>query len=84
MLIRKCQTAPLNMGLFSSCCHSKMSHSSAYLEGWVFDLPYGEAEVDTKESFVSIPPLFMKPEESGVEVDFDSSSEQSFQTTLGD
>lgn len=90
MLIRKCQTAPLNMGLSSPCCYSKIPHSSAYLEEWFFDLPYceessrKEVEGDTNESFVSIPPSFMNSEESSVEVDFDSSSEQSFQTALED
>ncbi|XP_060113474.1 1-acylglycerol-3-phosphate O-acyltransferase Pnpla3-like [Heteronotia binoei] len=90
MLIRKCQTAPLNMDLSSPCCRSKMPHSSAHLEEWFFDLPYcdesarKEVEVDTNESFVSIPPFFMNSQESGVEVDFDSFSEQSFQTASED
>ncbi|XP_048357866.1 1-acylglycerol-3-phosphate O-acyltransferase PNPLA3 [Sphaerodactylus townsendi] len=84
VLIRKCQTAPLNMGLSSPCCHSKMPHSSARLRERFFDLPYcaesARNEVDTNESFVSIPSFFMNSEESDVEVDFDSFSEQSFQT----
>ncbi|XP_054856810.1 1-acylglycerol-3-phosphate O-acyltransferase Pnpla3-like [Eublepharis macularius] len=90
MLIRRCQTAPLNMGLPSLCHHSKMPHSSAHLKEWFFDLPSceesarKEVEVKTNESFASIPPFFMISEESGVEVDFNSSSEQSFQTTLED
>ncbi|XP_015280610.1 PREDICTED: patatin-like phospholipase domain-containing protein 3 [Gekko japonicus] len=90
ILIRKCQTAPLNMGLSSPCRHSKMPHSSAYLKEWFFDLPYcdasamKEAEADANESFLSIPPFFMNSEESGLELDFDSSSEQSFQTASED
>nr|XP_056702072.1 1-acylglycerol-3-phosphate O-acyltransferase Pnpla3-like [Euleptes europaea] len=82
MKIRKCQTAPLNMGLSSSCCHSKRPHSSAHLKEWFSDLHYcvesarKEVEVDTSESFASLPPFPMNSEESGVEVNFDSSSEQ--------
>ncbi|XP_077193925.1 1-acylglycerol-3-phosphate O-acyltransferase Pnpla3-like [Paroedura picta] len=88
MLLRKCQTAPLNTDLSSPGCQPKMPHSSACLEEWFFDLPYCEEsarkEVETNESFVSIPPFFMNSEEAGVEMDFDSSSEQSFQTASED
>ncbi|XP_028584555.2 1-acylglycerol-3-phosphate O-acyltransferase Pnpla3-like isoform X1 [Podarcis muralis] len=89
-LIRKCQSAPLNTSLHSSYCPPKMPHSSTHLEEWLLDLPYcedlvkKEAAVGINESLDSMPPFFMSSEESGVEVDFDSCSEKSFQTASED
>uniref|UniRef100_A0A8D2LVH2 triacylglycerol lipase n=1 Tax=Varanus komodoensis TaxID=61221 RepID=A0A8D2LVH2_VARKO len=88
--IRKCQTAPVNTSLHSSCCLPKKHHSSTHLEEWLWELPYCEdlakkkVAVGINEGFDAIPPFFMNSEESGVEVDFDSSSEKSFQTAYED
>ncbi|XP_061438344.1 patatin-like phospholipase domain-containing protein 2 isoform X2 [Rhineura floridana] len=87
-LLRKCQTAPLNTNLHFSYCSVKMPHSSTHLEEWLLDLPCRkdlvkkEVEVGINESFDSICPFFIHSEESGV--DFDSSSEKSFQTASED
>uniref|UniRef100_G1KRW9 triacylglycerol lipase n=1 Tax=Anolis carolinensis TaxID=28377 RepID=G1KRW9_ANOCA len=89
-VLRKCQTAPVNTSLLSSSCPPKISHSSTHLEEWLWDLPYCEESAKKEladglsEGFSSIPPFFINSEESGVEVDFDSSSEKSFQTASED
>ncbi|KAH0616399.1 hypothetical protein JD844_027459 [Phrynosoma platyrhinos] len=89
IVLRKCQTAPVSRSLLSSSCPPKMSHSSAHLEEWLWDLPYCEESakkelaVGISERFDSIPPFFVNSEESGVEV-FDSSSEKSFHTASED
>ncbi|XP_062990401.1 1-acylglycerol-3-phosphate O-acyltransferase Pnpla3-like [Elgaria multicarinata webbii] len=89
-LLRKCQTTPVNTSLHSSYVPPKMSHSSAHLKEWLWELPYledlpkMEGAVGISEGFDSIRPLFTNSQESGVEVDSDSSSEKSFQTASED
>uniref|UniRef100_A0A8D0BJH5 triacylglycerol lipase n=1 Tax=Salvator merianae TaxID=96440 RepID=A0A8D0BJH5_SALMN len=89
-LLKKCQTEPSKMSLDSSYQHPKMSHSSIHLEEWIWNLPCceefpkREAQVGTIERFDLAPPFLINSEESGVEVDFDSSSEMSFQTASED
>ncbi|XP_067415440.1 1-acylglycerol-3-phosphate O-acyltransferase Pnpla3-like [Emydura macquarii macquarii] len=90
--LRKCQTVPPNVELHSPYCHSKVPHSSADLEGLLWDFPYGR---DSTRKQISIgikglsdsdshPTFFMNSEESGLEMDFDSSSDKSFQTASED
>lgn len=87
MLLRKCTTAPLNSGLQSSFGCSKMSTSSSHLEEWFWDLPCCKdlAEKGTvvgmNKNFNCISPFLLNSE---VEVDFDSSSENSFHTACED
>ncbi|XP_053108863.1 patatin-like phospholipase domain-containing protein 2 isoform X2 [Hemicordylus capensis] len=87
--LRKSQSAPPNTSLHSSYCPPAISHSTTHLEEWLWDLPYcedlarKEVAIGINESFDSSP-FFINSEESGVEVDFDSSSEKSFQTACED
>uniref|UniRef100_A0A8C8SZM0 Patatin like phospholipase domain containing 3 n=1 Tax=Pelusios castaneus TaxID=367368 RepID=A0A8C8SZM0_9SAUR len=89
--LRKCQTLPPDVELHSSYCHSKVPHSSADLEGWLWDLPYcrdsaKQISTDIKglSDLDSHPTFFLNSEESGLEMDFDSSSDKSFQTVSED
>ncbi|XP_075755714.1 patatin-like phospholipase domain-containing protein 2 isoform X2 [Pelodiscus sinensis] len=90
--LRKCQTVPPNVELYSPYCHSKVPHSAADLEGWLWDFPYcrdlsgkqisdgikGLTDSDSHHIF------FLNSEESGLEMDFDSSSDTSFLTASED
>ncbi|XP_043371576.1 patatin-like phospholipase domain-containing protein 2 isoform X2 [Dermochelys coriacea] len=90
--LRKCQTVPPNVEFHSPYCHSKVPHSAADLEGWLWDFLYCRDSAG-KQISVGIKGLsdsdshhifFMNSEESGLETDFDSSSEKSFQTASED
>ncbi|XP_037770710.1 patatin-like phospholipase domain-containing protein 2 isoform X2 [Chelonia mydas] len=90
--LRKCQTVPPNVEFHSPYCHSKVPHSAADLEGWLWDFLYCRDSAG-KQISVGIKGLsdsdshhifFMNSEESGVETDFDSSSDKSFQTASED
>ncbi|XP_074859862.1 1-acylglycerol-3-phosphate O-acyltransferase Pnpla3-like [Carettochelys insculpta] len=91
-LLRKCETVPPNVELYSPYCHSKVPHSAADLEGWLWDFPYYRDSAE-KQIYVGVKGLsysdshnifFMNSEESGLEMDFDASSDESFQTALED
>ncbi|NXX50132.1 PLPL2 protein, partial [Tricholaema leucomelas] len=84
----KCQTVPSTMEFHSSYCHFKMPHSSVDLETWLWESscfmhsPMKNASADMQEhsdlsSYPNFPP---NCDESGLEIDFDSSSESSFHT----
>ncbi|XP_074792791.1 patatin-like phospholipase domain-containing protein 2 isoform X2 [Natator depressus] len=90
--LRKCQTVPPNVEFHSPYCHSKVPHSAADLEGWLWDFLYCRDSAG-KQISVGIKGLsdsdshhifFMNSEESGLETDFDSSSDKSFQTASED
>ncbi|KAG6923057.1 patatin-like phospholipase domain-containing protein 2, partial [Chelydra serpentina] len=90
--LRKCQTVPPNVEFHSPYCHSKVPHSAADLEDWLWDFPYCRDSAG-KQISVGIKGLsdsdshhifFMNSEESGLETDFDSSSDKSFQTASED
>ncbi|KAM9170483.1 1-acylglycerol-3-phosphate O-acyltransferase Pnpla3-like [Pangshura tecta] len=90
--LRKCQTVPPNVESHSPYCHSKVPHSAADLEGWLWDFPYCRDSAG-KQISVGIKGLsdsdshhifFINSEESGLETDFDSSSDKSFQTASED
>jgi len=86
--LRKCQTVPSTMEFHSSYCHLKMPHSSADLETWLWESScfvhsaMKNASPDTQEhsDLNSCPNFLPNSDESGLEIDFDSSSETSFQT----
>ncbi|NWR63923.1 PLPL2 protein, partial [Bucorvus abyssinicus] len=86
--LRKRQTVPSTMQFHSSYCHLKMPHSSADLETWLWESscfthsPMKDASANTQEhlDLSSYPDFLPNCDESGLETDFDSSSETSFQT----
>nr|XP_009677058.1 PREDICTED: patatin-like phospholipase domain-containing protein 2 isoform X1 [Struthio camelus australis] len=86
--LRKCQTVPSTVDCHSSYCHLKMPHSSADLETWLWDSSYfvhstmKHASVNIKQhsDLDSYPNFLPNSDEPGLAVDFDSSSEKSFQT----
>uniref|UniRef100_A0A8B9PPF5 triacylglycerol lipase n=1 Tax=Apteryx owenii TaxID=8824 RepID=A0A8B9PPF5_APTOW len=86
--LRKCQTVPSTVEFHSSYCHLKTLHSSADLETWLWDSSYfmhstmKHASVNIKQhsDLDSCPNFLPNSAESGLEIDFDSSSEKSFQT----
>ncbi|NXI72938.1 PLPL2 protein, partial [Anseranas semipalmata] len=86
--LRKCQTAPSTAEFHSSCCRFKMPHSSADIETWLWesscymDSVMKHASTNPKEQsdLNSYPNFLPNSDESGLEIDFDSSSETSFQT----
>ncbi|XP_072182690.1 patatin-like phospholipase domain-containing protein 2 isoform X1 [Excalfactoria chinensis] len=86
--LRKCQTAPSSVEFRSSYCRLKMPHSSADIETWLWesscymDSVMKRTSPKTKEQSVlsSYPNFLPNSDESGLEIDFDSSSESSFQT----
>ncbi|NWX86310.1 PLPL2 protein, partial [Nothoprocta ornata] len=84
--LRKCQTVPSTVEFHSSCCHLKTPHSSADLESWLWDSSYfihstlKHASVNIKQhSDADSYPNFL-PNSDESELDFDSSSEKSYQT----
>ncbi|XP_030311252.1 patatin-like phospholipase domain-containing protein 2 isoform X3 [Calypte anna] len=86
--LRKCQTIPSTMELHSSYCHLKMPHSSADLETWLWEsscfmhsaVKNVSANMQEHAELNSYPNFLPNSDESGLEIDFDSSSEASFQT----
>ncbi|NXL34737.1 PLPL2 protein, partial [Glaucidium brasilianum] len=86
--LRKCQTVPSTMEFLSSYCNLKMPHSSADLETWLWEssgFMYSagkDASANGEEhpDLSSYPNFLPNSDESGLEIDFDSSSETSFQT----
>ncbi|NXD65173.1 PLPL2 protein, partial [Eolophus roseicapillus] len=86
--LRKCQTVPSTMEFHSSYCHLKMPRSSADLETWLWEsscfmhsaMKNASANVQEHSDINSYPNFPPNPDESGLEIDFDSSSESSFQT----
>ncbi|XP_068026849.1 1-acylglycerol-3-phosphate O-acyltransferase Pnpla3-like [Melanerpes formicivorus] len=81
-------TVPSTMEFRSSYCHLKVPHSSVDLETWLWESscfmhsPLKSAAANTQEhsDLNSYPSFLPSCEESGLEVDFDSSSESSFHT----
>ncbi|NWZ30838.1 PLPL2 protein, partial [Asarcornis scutulata] len=84
--LRKCQTAPSAVEFHSSYCHLKMPHSSADIETWLWessqymDSVLKHVSANPKEQSDSYANFLPNSDESGLEIDFDSSSETSFQT----
>ncbi|NXE26615.1 PLPL2 protein, partial [Ardeotis kori] len=86
--LRKCQTVPSTMEFNSSYCHLKMPHSSADLETWLWEsscfmhsaVKNASANMQEQSDLNSYPNFLPNSDESGLEIDFDSSSETSFQT----
>ncbi|KAM6090235.1 patatin-like phospholipase domain-containing protein 2 isoform 2-T2 [Theristicus caerulescens] len=86
--LRKCQTVPSAMEFHSSYCHLKMPHSSADLETWLWEsscfmqsaMKNASANMQEHSDLNSYPNFLTNSDESGLEIDFDSSSETSFQT----
>ncbi|KAF1478785.1 Patatin-like phospholipase domain-containing protein 2, partial [Eudyptula minor novaehollandiae] len=86
--LRKCQTVPSTMEFHSSYCHLKMPHSSVDLETWLWEsscfmhsaMKNASANMQEHSDLNSYPNSLPNSEESGLEIDFDSSSETSFQT----
>ncbi|KFO98151.1 Patatin-like phospholipase domain-containing protein 2, partial [Calypte anna] len=84
--LRKCQTIPSTMELHSSYCHLKMPHSSADLETWLWEsscfmhsaVKNVSANMQEHAELNSYPNFLPNSDESGLEIDFDSSSEASF------
>ncbi|XP_025059885.1 patatin-like phospholipase domain-containing protein 2 isoform X5 [Alligator sinensis] len=90
--LRKCYTVPPTAELHSTCCYPKIPHSSADLESWLWDFPFctdltgkqvsgSNEKLSESDSHLN---CFTNSEESGLEMDFDSSSENSFQTASED
>ncbi|XP_019371293.1 PREDICTED: patatin-like phospholipase domain-containing protein 2 isoform X3 [Gavialis gangeticus] len=90
--LRKCHTVPPTVELHSTCCYLKIPHSSADLESWLWDFPSctdltGKQVSASKEKLSESDShlnCVTNSEESGMEMDFDSSSENSFQTASED
>ncbi|XP_026722772.1 patatin-like phospholipase domain-containing protein 2 isoform X2 [Athene cunicularia] len=86
--LRKCQTVPSTMEFLSSYCNLKMPHSSADLETWLWEssgfmysaTKDASADGEGHPDLSSYPHFLPNSDESGLEMDFDSSSETSFQT----
>ncbi|XP_042651137.1 1-acylglycerol-3-phosphate O-acyltransferase Pnpla3-like isoform X1 [Tyto alba] len=86
--LRKCQTVPSTMEFLSSYCRLKMPHSSADLETWLWEsscfmhsaMKNDSANMQEHSDLNSYPNFLPNSDESGLEIDFDSSSETSFQT----
>ncbi|KFV64031.1 Patatin-like phospholipase domain-containing protein 2, partial [Dryobates pubescens] len=82
----KHQTVPSTMEFRSSYCHLKVPHSSVDLETWLWEsscfmhspLESASASMQEHSDLNSYPSFLPSCEESGLEVDFDSSSESSF------
>ncbi|KYO32344.1 1-acylglycerol-3-phosphate O-acyltransferase Pnpla3 isoform X1 [Alligator mississippiensis] len=90
--LRKCYAVLPIAELHSTCCYPKIPHSSADLESWLWDFPFctdltGKQVSGSKEKLSESDShlnCFTNSEESGLEMDFDSSSENSFQTASED
>ncbi|NXA39964.1 PLPL3 acyltransferase, partial [Eudromia elegans] len=86
--LRKCQTAPSTVEFRSAYCRLKMPHSSADLENWLWNSSYfihstlKHASVNIKQhsDVDSYPNFLSNSDESELELDFDSSSENSYHT----
>ncbi|XP_065598485.1 patatin-like phospholipase domain-containing protein 2 isoform X1 [Cyrtonyx montezumae] len=86
--LRKCQTAPSTVEFHSSYCRLKMPHSSADIETWLWEsscyvdsvMKHISPKAKEQSDFSSYPSFLPNSDESGLEIDFDSSSETSFQT----
>uniref|UniRef100_A0A8V0YRA2 triacylglycerol lipase n=1 Tax=Gallus gallus TaxID=9031 RepID=A0A8V0YRA2_CHICK len=86
--LRKCQTAPATVEFHSSYCHLKMPHSSADIETWLWEsscymdsvMKHTSPKTKEQSDLNSYPNFLPNSDESGLEIDFDSSSETSFQT----
>ncbi|NXF47998.1 PLPL2 protein, partial [Oceanites oceanicus] len=86
--LRKCQTVPSTMEFHSSYCHLKMPHSSVDLETWLWEsscfvhsaMKNASANMQQRSDLNPFPNFLPNSDESGLEIDFDSSSETSFQT----
>ncbi|NXH19881.1 PLPL2 protein, partial [Bucco capensis] len=86
--LRKCPTVPPTMEFHSSYCHLQMPHSSADIETWLWEsscfmhsaVKNASANMQEHSDFNSYPNFLPACDESGLEMDFDSSSEASFQT----
>ncbi|NXG68627.1 PLPL2 protein, partial [Baryphthengus martii] len=86
--LRKCETVPSTTEFRSSYCHLKMPRSSADLETWLWDsscfmhsaMKNASADMQEHSHSNSYPTFLPNCDESGLETDFDSSSETSFQT----
>ncbi|NXU59692.1 PLPL3 acyltransferase, partial [Turnix velox] len=86
--LRKCQTVPSVVELHSSCCHLKMPHSSADFEQWFWEssgfvcsaMENACANIQESSDLNSYPNFLPNSDESGLEIDFDSSSDASFCT----
>ncbi|XP_061862793.1 patatin-like phospholipase domain-containing protein 2 isoform X2 [Colius striatus] len=86
--LRKCKTVPSTMEFNSSYCHLKMPHSSVDLETWLWEssrfmhsaMKNASANIQDHSELNSYPNFLPNPDASGLEIDFDSSSEASFQT----
>ncbi|NXY44570.1 PLPL2 protein, partial [Ceuthmochares aereus] len=86
--LRKCHGVPSTMEFHSSYCHLKMPHSSVDLETWVWEstcfmhsaVKNAPANMQEHSDLNSYPIFLPNSDESGLEIDFDSSSEASFHT----
>ncbi|NXP50625.1 PLPL2 protein, partial [Heliornis fulica] len=86
--LRKCQTVPSTIEFHSSYCHLKTPHSSADLEKWLWEsscfvhsaVKNASANMQVHSDLNTYPNFLPNSGESGLEIDFDSSSETSFQT----
>ncbi|KFO70598.1 Patatin-like phospholipase domain-containing protein 2, partial [Cuculus canorus] len=84
--LRKCQTVPSTMEFHSSYCHLKMPHSSVDLETWLWESScFMQSAIETAPTNMqdhsdlnSYPVFLTNCHESELEIDFDSSSEESF------
>ncbi|NXX85694.1 PLPL2 protein, partial [Urocolius indicus] len=86
--LRKCKTVPSTMEFSSSYCHLKLPHSSVDLETWLWEssrfmhsaMKNASDNIQEHSELNSYPNFLPNPDESGLEIDFDSSSEASYQT----
>ncbi|KFV07212.1 Patatin-like phospholipase domain-containing protein 2, partial [Pterocles gutturalis] len=84
--LRKCQTVSSTMEFNSSYSHLKMPHSSADLETLFWESSYfmhsamknASAKMQEHSDLNSYPNFLPNSEESGLEIEFESSSETSF------
>ncbi|NWH79454.1 PLPL2 protein, partial [Piaya cayana] len=86
--LRKCHAVPSTMEFHSSYCHLKTPHSSVDLETWLWEsssfvqsaIKSVPANMQEHSDLNSYPIFLPNSDESGLEIDFDSSSEASFHT----